>query len=90
MNNKPYCPDIQPLVQSLLALLADLDFAHEYELERVEAGSAEPALKTHLRAQLEVQYRERREPYVQQLGVLEDHIKASMPDVRLGPAERAA
>jgi len=57
-------------------MLADLDFAHEYELERVQKGSADPIFKLRLRAQLEAQYRERREPYVQQLHVIEAHMNA--------------
>ena len=70
--------------------LADLDFAHERELRRIDASSADAALKARLRGEFEARHRERREPYVQQLGALEARIKAVMPDVRQGPAERDA
>ena len=89
MKNPCYRPSTLPLMQTMLATLADLDFAQGRELGRIDASSGDPTLKTRLRAQLEARHRERREPYVQQLGVLEARFKAGMPDVRQGPAERA-
>jgi hypothetical protein len=71
MNNVFYSPSALPLMQSLLATLADIDFAHECELQRLATGSGDPALKGRVRAQLEASHRERRAPYVQQLGTLE-------------------
>ena len=73
---------ILSLMQNDLATLADLDFAHERELRRIDASSAGAALKARLRGEFEGSHRERREPYVQQLGALEARIKAVMPDVR--------
>ena len=90
MNNKLYCPDIQPLMQSLLAILADLDFAHECELERIETGSGDAAMKERLRSRLEAQHRERRAPYVHQLGRLQARIRDEMPDVDRGSFDQDA
>jgi len=90
VNRKPYCPDIQPLMQTLLAILADLDFAHECELERIATGSDDAAMKECVRARLEAQHRERRAPYVEQLGRIEGRIQAEMPDVSRGSINRAA
>jgi hypothetical protein len=90
VKNPCYSPTILPLVQALLATLADLDFAHDRELQQIEAGSAAPALKQRLRAELDAEHRERRRPYVQQLEALEARIKAGMPDVRGAPANQDA
>jgi hypothetical protein len=81
MRNPCYRASILPLMQTMLATLADLDFAHERELQRVDASSADLALKVQLRADIEARHRERRGPYVQQLGALEARIKTGMPDV---------
>ena len=79
MSSKPYSAEIQPLMQTLLAILADLDFAYECELEQIGAGAGDAGLKECLRARLEAQHRERRAPYVEQLGRLEARIRAEMP-----------
>ena len=89
MNSKPYSAEIQPLMQTLLAILADLDFAYECELERIAAGPGDLALKECLRARLETQHGERRAPYLQQLGRLEARMRAEAPDVR-GPLAKDA
>jgi hypothetical protein len=90
MKNPCYRASILPLMQTMLATLGDLDFAHERELRRIDASSSDAALKAQLRGQLEDRHRERREPYVQQLGALEVRLKAGMPDVRRGPLDRDA
>ena len=69
--NPTYSPRVLPLMQSLLATLADLDFAHEHELEQLQASSVNETLKVRLRAQHEARHRERREPYVRELRRLE-------------------
>jgi hypothetical protein len=66
-------------MQSMLATLADLDFAHERDLERLTRDSGDGELKARMRARLEARHRERREPYIRQLGVLEARIKALLP-----------
>jgi hypothetical protein len=75
MNDHFYSPSALPLMQSLLATLADIDFAHECDLQRLATGSVDPALKGRVRAQLEASHPARRAPYVQQLGVLEARIE---------------
>jgi hypothetical protein len=74
-------------LQKVLAILADLDFAHGCELERIATGSGDVALKERLRSRSEAQHHERRDPYVRQLGRLEARIRAEMPDVRQSPLD---
>jgi hypothetical protein len=81
MKKPCYRASTLPLMQTMLATLAGLEFAHERELERVAASSADTVLKARRRGQLEARYRERREPYIQQLGALEARIKVGMPEV---------
>lgn len=82
-----YSPAIQPLMQNLLATLADIDFAHRCEVERVTDGSGDETLKSLVVGQLKEHHRQRCEPYVQQLAGLESRIRASMPDVAHGRNE---
>jgi len=66
-----YSPALQPLLQSLLATLADLDF--DYEKERVKLSTTSPDTNIKIRAleKLKSRHRERREPYIQQLAILQ-------------------
>ena len=74
--NKFYPADIEPLMEAIRATLADLDFAHERELAKIENGSGDESLKARLRAKLDARHRERREPYFQQLNELQKRIQA--------------
>ena len=76
LNSSPrmYSPSLQPLLQSLLATLANIDFEYERERERLSDRTMDMALKARVLEKLEQQHRERREPYVQQLSVLQDRI----------------
>jgi len=70
-----YSPSLLPLMQSLLATLANIDAEHEHEVGRVTRSSAQASLKAHLLAKLK--QRHRREPYVQQLAVLKQRLHRS-------------
>jgi hypothetical protein len=89
-NNPCYRASILPLMQTIFATLADLDLAHERELQRIEASSADAVLKARLQRDLEARHRERRTPYAQQLSAIEARIKAGMPDVEPRPDRDAA
>jgi hypothetical protein len=75
VTTRIYSPSIEPLMQSLLSTLADLDFAHDCELAKIANGSGDETLKASLRAKLEARHRERREPYAQQLRELEARVR---------------
>ena len=79
-----YPADIQPLMQTLLATLADIDFGHECELEKVKNSAADTSLKAKMITRLEQRHRERRQPYVEELLAL----KARMRSVLDGTAQR--
>jgi hypothetical protein len=70
-----YSPDLQPLLQSLLATLADIDVAHQSDIETVRTSSAEKWLKQATIQKLQQRHRERREPYVRQLKALQGRIR---------------
>jgi hypothetical protein len=76
LNSLPrmYSPSLQPLLQSLLATLANIDLEYERERERLSDRTLDMALKARVLEKLKRQHRERREPYVQQLSVLQDRI----------------
>ena len=56
-----YAPDTKPLMQALLATLADIDFAHERDIERAVSTTAKnPSLKARVLHALTQKHRERR------------------------------
>jgi len=69
-----YSPTLQPLLQSLLATLADIDFEYEREREKLNKHSPDVNLKIRVLERLKAQHRERREPYIQQLAILQKQI----------------
>jgi hypothetical protein len=71
-----YSLDLQPLLQSLLATLAEIDSAHQSDIETVRASSAEDWLKQATIRKLQQRHRERREPYVRQLEAVQARIRA--------------
>ena len=78
MGNTPrvYPPDIQPLLQSLLAALADIDLVHESEVAIIRDSDANEWLKQSVIRRLDERHRERRAPYVRQLAAVEERIRA--------------
>jgi hypothetical protein len=71
-----YSPGVGPLLQSLLATLADIDFAFESDLEVVENSATDETLKRKIIERLREQHRERRAEL--------------SPDVGDGPGQAAA
>ena len=75
------CPaNIQPLMQTLLATLADIDFEHERELEKLNKSDAEPSLKATIIARLDQRHREKRQPYIEELTALETRMRSLLKD----------
>ena len=72
-----YSADVQPLFQSLLATLADLDFDFERERERVSNSTKDPKLREPLVRKLTERHRERRDPYVRHLTLLQSKMMPS-------------
>ena len=70
-----YAPAVGPLLQSLLATLADIDFAFESDLEVVETSATDETLKRKIIERLREQHRERRAPYVRQIDALQQGIR---------------
>jgi hypothetical protein len=66
-----YSPTFQPLLQSLLATLADIDL--DYEQERAQLSNTSPDTNIKIRAleKLKARHHERRQPYIQQLAILQ-------------------
>jgi hypothetical protein len=78
MGNTPrvYPPDLQPLLQSILAALADIDFVHASEIAIVRYSDADEWLKQTVIRRLEERHRERRAPFVRRLEAMEERIRA--------------
>ena len=70
-----YTPELQPLMQSLLATLANIDLEYEHEIKRVGRSSTGAGVKTYLMERLKERHRERRSPYVRELAALEQRIQ---------------
>jgi hypothetical protein len=69
-----YPSELLPSLQALLAALADIDFAHESDIETVRNSSADEWLKQTVIGRLQARHQERRTPYVQQLERLQKQI----------------
>lgn len=65
-----YSPALLPLIQSLLATLANMEFEFEQECERVR-GATDIQLKARVLERLRAQHQARREPYLRELAVLQ-------------------
>ncbi|KFG69969.1 hypothetical protein JH26_07445 [Microvirga sp. BSC39] len=59
------------MLQSLLATLADLDFNYEKEREKLSNTSPDTTIRIRALEKLKNRHRERREPYIQQLTILQ-------------------
>jgi hypothetical protein len=69
-----YSPTLQPLLQSLLSTLADIDFDYEVEREKVSNTARDTNLKIRALEKLKARHRERREPYIRQLALLQQRM----------------
>ena len=72
----PYSPEVLPLLQLLLAALADIDFEHESDIETVRNSAADEWLKQTTIRKLQERRQERRAPYVRKLEGLQKQIQA--------------
>jgi hypothetical protein len=70
-TSRVYTFDILPLMQSLLATLADIDLEHECELERFSNSGLEFEVERLIGEALHANFQQRREPYVRSLKQLQ-------------------
>ena len=70
-----YPPDFLPLLQLLLATLADIDCEHESDIETVRNSSADEWLKQTTIRKLQERRQQRRAPYIRKLEGLQKHIQ---------------
>ena len=68
--------ELSPAMQSLLATLADIDFAHQREVEKVTNSGLDDVFKSRLTAKLDRLHRERRQPYAQELLRLQNRFRS--------------
>ncbi|MGO4389317.1 hypothetical protein AB4Y85_17455 [Microvirga sp. 2YAF29] len=69
-----YSSSLQPLLQSLLSTLANIDFAYECECEKISKTSPDIKLRIRVLERLNLQHEARRKPYLQQLAMLQEQI----------------
>jgi hypothetical protein len=73
--DRVYSPDLLPRLQSLLADLADLDFACQKKLEAIEQSPCDESLKRKKIALLWRDHRECRAPYIAALEELQEQAR---------------
>lgn len=73
-NSRTYSPDTQPLLQSLLSTLANIDLEYEQAREKINRSSPDINLRIRVLEKLKAQHRERRTPYIQQLAILQEQM----------------
>jgi hypothetical protein len=74
-----YSPNLQPLIQTLLSALADIDFEYECEREKIDRNTLDLPTKTRLLDRLKARHHERRMPYIRQLAILQKRISDLQP-----------
>ena len=74
-QSRMYSPDLQPSLQMLLGTLADIDFEYERECGNINCRAMDMNLKIRLLEKLKQHHRQRREPYLQQLAILQERIR---------------
>jgi hypothetical protein len=72
--------DLHALLQSTSRTLSNLDFEHRHEMQRVECGRTNPALKRQIIDNLKRRHRERRQPYVTLTAELQSHLSSAVSD----------
>jgi hypothetical protein len=72
-----YSPTFQPLLQSLLSTLADIDFDYEQERERLSSASGNTNIKIRALEKLKARHQERRQPYILQLAIIQRRMMES-------------
>ena len=70
--------EVEPLMQTLLSTLADIDFEYEYERRKLNCSGADRSLKTMMCQRLEERHRERRRPYIEELNRLHARIRSAL------------
>ena len=70
--------EFQTGVQSLLETLADIDFAHQRELETVNSADIHASFKAKMVAKLEQGHQQRRQPYAQELLRLQEWMRSRL------------
>ena len=84
-DQSPVAPaEFQPALQAILATLADIDFAHEHEMEKINSSVMDERFKTKLVTKLDQLHREKREPYEQELVRLQDRMRSLLSRVPAG------
>lgn len=71
-----YPDDLRPALQETLAILADIDFLHAAEHERLDAWDGAPDAKDALRRTLEERHAAARAPYLLRLQELHLRMRA--------------
>jgi hypothetical protein len=77
-TDRVYAPDILPLLQSLLADLADMDFTYEINLEAIRHSPGDDDLKREMIKRLQRHRDERRAAHVQEFAALQERIATAL------------
>jgi hypothetical protein len=70
-----YSSDLLPHLRLLLSILADIDFKYEEGCARIRRRIKNLNLRIRLLERCRQRHRQRREPYLQQLALLQEHIR---------------
>ena len=78
-DQPPLIPaEFQPRMQLVLATLADIDFAHECELDNVNSAAIDASFKAKMIAKLDQVHQQRRHPYAQELIRLHEWMRSRL------------
>src|SRR4051812_9443274 len=72
--------DRHALLRHTMRTLANLDFEHHHEMQKVERSKPDPALRTQIVGRLRWRHHERREPYAKLIAELQKHLASGSLD----------
>lgn len=85
---RPYSPDIRNVIQETLRTLANIDFEHQLDFEKLERSNAGPELKQHIARKLRERHQQRREPYLRLVAELQAQVAFDPETLRTGALAR--
>ncbi|MET0429641.1 MAG: hypothetical protein ABW026_14245 [Microvirga sp.] len=79
-----YPGDPRFLLQSLVTTLGNLDFAYDEERRTIGRSIADATVRSLVLERLKRRHWEKRDPYVRQLALLRERIRAAAPETLAG------
>jgi hypothetical protein len=69
-QDRLHAPSIYSIIREVLHTIGNIDFQHEFELDRVEQGVTDEELKQYIKKEIRAAHQRKRQPHVDLLNEL--------------------